>query len=43
MIEHSGEVDRRRVAADADSVDGARWPAAKSKNHEAQRERRKGT
>src|SRR3954452_10228874 len=40
MVEHRGEVDRRRVAADADSVDGARWRRERN-NHEAQRERRK--
>ena len=28
MIEHRGEVDRRRVAADADGVEGARRRAA---------------
>ena len=40
MIEHRGEVDRRRVAADADGVDGARRRRG-GKNHEAQREGRK--
>ena len=40
MIEHRGEVDRRRVAADADGVDGARRRCG-GKNHEAQREGRK--
>ena len=40
MIEHRGEVDRGRVAADADGVDGARWRCG-GKNHEAQREGRK--
>src|SRR5882724_7833284 len=40
MIEDCGEVDRRRVTADADSVDGARWRRERN-NHEAQRERRK--
>jgi hypothetical protein len=40
MIEHRGEVDRGRVAADADGVDGARRRRG-GNNHEAQRERRK--
>ena len=40
MIEHRGEVDRRRVAADADGVDGARRRRG-GNNHEAQREGRK--
>jgi hypothetical protein len=39
MVEHRGEVDRRRVAADADSVDGARRRRGRN-NHEAQRKRR---
>ena len=40
MVEHRGEVDGRRVTADADGVDGARrWRGGK--NHEAQREGRK--
>jgi hypothetical protein len=39
MIEHRGEVDRRRVAADADGVDGARRGRG-GNNHEAQREGR---
>ncbi len=39
VIEHRGEVDRGRVTADADGVDGARrWRGGK--NHEAQREGR---
>ena len=41
MVEHRGEVDGRRVTADADSVDGARRLRRRN-NHEAQRnERRK--
>jgi hypothetical protein len=40
MIEHRGEIDGRRVAADADRVDGARRRRG-GKNHEAQREGRK--
>jgi hypothetical protein len=40
MIEHCGEVDRRRVTADADGVDRARR-RSRSKNHEAQRNGRK--
>src|SRR3954462_10369297 len=40
MIENRGEVDGRRVTADADGVDGARRRRG-GKNHEAQRERRK--
>ena len=40
MIEHRGQVDRRHVAADADSVNRSRWRRGR-KNHEAQRERRK--
>jgi hypothetical protein len=40
MIEHRGEVDRGRVAADADGVDGPRRRRG-GKNHEAQREGRK--
>jgi hypothetical protein len=40
MIQHRGEVDRRRVTADADGVDGrCRWRGGK--HHEAQREGRK--
>jgi hypothetical protein len=39
MIEHGGEVDRRRVTADADGVDGARRRRG-GNNHEAQREGR---
>jgi hypothetical protein len=40
MFEHRGQVDRRRVTADADGVDRAcRWRGRK--NHEAQRKRRK--
>jgi len=40
MFEHAGEVDRRRVAADADSVKRARGSRG-GKNHEAQRNERK--
>ncbi len=40
MIEHRGEVDRRRVTADADRVDGARRGRGRN-NHEAQRNQRK--
>ena len=40
MIEHRGEVDRGRVTADADRVDGARRRRG-GNNHEAQREGRK--
>jgi hypothetical protein len=36
MVEHRGEVDRRRVTADADSVERARRLRG-GKNHEAQR------
>src|SRR6266571_3667679 len=39
VIEHRGEVDRGRVAADADGVDGARRRRG-GNNHEAQREGR---
>ena len=42
MIEHAGEVDRGRVAADADGVERARRRRG-GKNHEAQRERAQGT
>jgi len=40
VIEHRGEVDRGRVTADADGVDGARRRRG-GNNHEAQREGRK--
>jgi len=40
MIEHRGEVDRRRVATDANGVDCARGRRG-GNNHEAQREGRK--
>ena len=40
MIEHRGEIDRRRVTADADGVNGARRRRG-GNNHEAQRKRRK--
>jgi hypothetical protein len=40
MIEHRGEIDRGRVAADADGVNGTRRRRG-GKNHEAQREGRK--
>ncbi len=40
MIEHGGEIDRRRVTADADGVDGARRRRGRN-NHEAQRKQRK--
>src|SRR3954465_12076887 len=40
MIENRGEVDGRRVTADADGVERARRRRG-GKNHEAQRERRK--
>jgi hypothetical protein len=40
MIEYRGQVDRRRVTADADGVDGLRRLCG-GKNHEAQREGRK--
>jgi hypothetical protein len=40
MIEHRGEVDRRRVTADADRVDGARRGRGRN-NHEAQRKQRR--
>jgi hypothetical protein len=36
MIEHCSEVDRRRVTANADCVDGVRRRRG-GKNHEAQR------
>jgi hypothetical protein len=39
MIEYGGEVDRGRVTADADGVEGARRRRG-SNNHEAQREER---
>jgi hypothetical protein len=39
MIEHRGEVDRGRVTADADGVDGTRWRRGDN-NHEAEREGR---
>src|SRR6202022_4182106 len=39
MIEHRGEVDRRRVTTDADGVDSARGGRG-GNNHEAQREGR---
>jgi hypothetical protein len=42
MIEHRGEVDRRRVTADADGVDRARGRRG-GNNHEAQREAAQGT
>jgi hypothetical protein len=40
MIEHGGEIDRRRVTADADGFNGARRKRGRN-NHEAQREQRK--
>jgi hypothetical protein len=40
MFEYPGEVNRGRVTADADRVDGARRRCG-GKHHEAQRERRK--
>jgi hypothetical protein len=40
MIEHGSEVDRGRVTANADGVDGA-CRLSGGKNHEAQREGRK--
>src|SRR5450756_1032158 len=40
MVEYRGEIDRRRVTADADGVDGARRRRG-GNNHEAQREGRK--
>src|SRR5450755_3513583 len=40
MVEYRGEVDRGRVTADADGVDGARGRRG-GNNHEAQREGRK--
>src|SRR5260370_332426 len=40
MVEHRGEIDCRRVATDADRVDGARGRRG-GNNHEAQRQPRK--
>ncbi len=40
MIEHRGEIDRRRVAANADGVDRA-CRCRRGKNHEAQRKHRR--
>jgi hypothetical protein len=39
VIEHRGEIDRRRVTADADGVEGARRRRGR-KHHEAQRDGR---
>jgi hypothetical protein len=40
VIEHRGEIDGRRVTADADGVEGARRRRG-DKHHDAQRKRRK--
>jgi hypothetical protein len=40
MVEHGGEIDGRRVTADADRVNGVRRRGGRN-NHEAQRKQRK--
>ena len=40
VVEHCGEIDGRRVTADADSVNGVRRRRGRN-NHEAQRKQRK--